>query len=216
VFSNGIIALAAVAALLVIVFKASVSALIPLYAIGVFTSFTFSQAGMAVHHIRLKEPGWRTGMFINGLGAFVSGVMTIVIATVKFTQGAWVILIAIPVLLSGLLRVHHHYQESARILRHPSRRPPLDFPRQRVIIPVFGGTAAGRCLRSAIAYAHRVFPTEVRLVRLAPPGSDNSDFLCEEPCGDEVREVALSEGNPKQALLSTSGRCAARWARARS
>jgi amino acid transporter len=202
VFSNGIIALAAVAALLVVVFKASVSALIPLYAIGVFTSFTFSQAGMAVHHIRLKEPGWRTGMFINGLGAFVSGVMTIVIAAVKFTQGAWVILIAIPVLLSGLLRVHHHYQESGRILRDPRRRPPLDFPRQRVIIPVFDGSAAGVCLRSAIAYAHRVFPTEVRLVRLAVPGTDYSDFLCEEPCGDEVREVAMSEGNPKQALLS--------------
>src|SRR5207253_4519828 len=91
VFSNGIIALAAVASVLVIVFKASVSALIPLYAIGVFTSFTFSQAGMAVHHIRLKEPGWRTGMFINGLGAFVSGVMTIVMAALTFTQAAWVI-----------------------------------------------------------------------------------------------------------------------------
>jgi amino acid transporter len=202
VFSNGIIALAAVAAVLVIVFKASVSALIPLYAIGVFTSFTFSQAGMAVHHIRLKEPGWRTGMFINGLGALVSGVMTVIIAAVKFTQGAWVILIAIPLILSGLLRVHHHYQESGRILRDPRRRPPLDFPRQRVIIPVFGGSAAGRCLRSALAYAHRVFPTEIRLVRLAVPGADYSDFLYEEPCGDEVREVALSEGNPKQALLS--------------
>src|SRR5205085_11156674 len=77
VFSNGIIALAAIAAVLVIVFKASVSALIPLYAIGVFTSFTFSQAGMAVHHLRLKEPRWRTGMFINGLGSLVSGAMTL-------------------------------------------------------------------------------------------------------------------------------------------
>jgi amino acid transporter len=202
VFSNGIIALAAVAALLVIVFKASVSALIPLYAIGVFTSFTFSQAGMAVHHLRLKEPGWRTGMFINGLGAFVSGVMTVIIAAVKFTQGAWVILIAIPLMLSGLLRVHHHYQESGRILRDPRRRPPLDFPRQRVIIPVFGDHGDDRCLRSAVAYAHRVFPTEIRVARLATPGADYGDFLRQASLGDEVREVALSEGSPKQALLA--------------
>ncbi|HKN49151.1 MAG TPA: APC family permease, partial [Actinomycetota bacterium] len=202
VFSNGIMALAAIASLLVIVFKASVSALIPLYAIGVFTSFTFSQAGMAVHHIRLKEPGWRTGMFINGLGAFVSGVMTVIIAAVKFTQGAWVILLAIPIMLSGLLRVHHHYQESGRILRDPRRRPPLDFPRQRVIIPVFGGSGDDRCLRSAVAYAHRVFPTEIRVARLATPGADYSDFLRQDPLGDEVREVARSEGSPKEALLA--------------
>jgi len=203
VFSNGIMALAAVASLLVIVFKASVSALIPLYAIGVFTSFTFSQLGMAVHHIRLKEPGWRTGMFINGLGGIVSGVMTVIIAAVKFSQGAWVILIAIPLMLAGLLRVHHHYQESGRILRDASRRPPLDFPRQRVIIPAFfpqGGDE--RCLRSALAYAHRVFPTEIRLVRLARAGADYADFLGEAPVGDEVREVALSDGSPKEALLA--------------
>jgi hypothetical protein len=202
VFSNGIMALAAIAALLVIVFKASVSALIPLYAIGVFTSFTFSQAGMAVHHLRLKEPGWRTGMFINGLGAFVSGVMTIIIAAVKFSQGAWVILIAIPVMLSGLLRVHHHYQESGRILRDPRRRPPLDFPRQRVIIPVFSTSGDDRCLRSAVAYAHRVFPTEIRVARLATPGADYGDFLRQDTLCDEVREVALSEGSPTEALLA--------------
>src|SRR5207302_135593 len=156
-FLHGIIALAAVASVLVIVFKASVSALIPLYAIGVFTSFTFSQAGMAVHHIRLKEPGWRTGMFINGLGAFVSGVMTVIIAAVKFTQGAWVILIAIPLMLSGLLRVHHHYPASGRTLRDPRRRPPLDSPPPRVIIPVLRGRGDDRRRPPAVAYAHRAF-----------------------------------------------------------
>ena len=205
-FSNGIMALAAVAALLVIVFKASVTRLIPLYAIGVFTSFTFSQAGMAVHHLRLKEPRWRTGMFINGLGSFVSGAMTIIIAATKFKEGAWVILIAIPVMLLGLLRVNAHYRESAAIQRDPGRRPPLDFPRQRVIIPVLTASADGwgreLRVRSALAYAHRVFPTEIRVALLAPPGFDAGSFLAQEPLGDEVREVALAEGDPKKALLA--------------
>ena len=207
VFSNGIIALALVAALLVVVFKASVSALIPLYAIGVFTSFTFSQAGMTRHHIKKREPGWVTGMFINGVGAFVTGVMTIVIAAVKFSEGAWVILIAIPVMLAGLLRVHAHYQESNRILRDPARKPPLDFPRQRVIIPSVATSASSGAsgepkIRAALAYATRVFPTEIRLVRLAAPGSDYASFLTEASIADEVREVALFEGSPTHSLLA--------------
>jgi amino acid transporter len=123
VFSNGIIVLSIFAALLVIVFRASVTRLIPLYAIGVFTSFTFSQAGMARRHIRLREPGWRRGLLINGVGAAVSAVMTIVIAITKFIDGAWLILIAIPVILTVLLRINHHYKEVGRQLRHPDRRP---------------------------------------------------------------------------------------------
>ena len=101
VFSNGIIVLAGFAALLVWVFDASVTRLIPLYAIGVFTSFTFSQAGMAKHHITQKEDGWRKGLAINGFGALVTAVMTAVIAATKFAYGAYIILIAIPVMLVG-------------------------------------------------------------------------------------------------------------------
>src|SRR6185503_6662952 len=88
VFSNGIIALSLLGSLLVIVFKASVTRLIPLYAIGVFTSFTFSQLGMAKHHVTLKEPGWKTGLAINGAGGVVSGLMTLIIAVVKFPGDA--------------------------------------------------------------------------------------------------------------------------------
>ena len=80
VFSNGIVVLSVFAGLLLIVFKASVTNLIPLYAIGVFTSFTFSQAGMAKRHTTLREPGWRKGLAINGFGAVVTAVMTVIIA----------------------------------------------------------------------------------------------------------------------------------------
>src|SRR5438270_4007443 len=89
VFSNGIIILATLSSIIVIVFKASVTHLIPLYAIGVFTSFTFSQLGMAKHHLVKKEEGWRVGLFFNGLGGIVSGLMTIPIAAVECTPRAW-------------------------------------------------------------------------------------------------------------------------------
>src|SRR5437773_6164415 len=83
VFSNGIISLAVAAIVLVVITEAKVDRLIPLYAIGVFTSFTLSQGGMARHHVRLKEPGWRKGLFINGLGAVLSLVVDIILGVTK-------------------------------------------------------------------------------------------------------------------------------------
>ena len=169
VFSNGIVVLSVFAGLLVIVFKASVTSLIPLYAIGVFTSFTFSQAGMAKHHTTLREPGWKKGLAINGFGAMVTAVMTVVIAATKFSSGAWIILIAIPVMLVGLLKVNRHYEETAAALSDPARRGPVrDLPRQRVVIPV---RTPGPEDVYATAYAKRVLPLEVRIVHFAPDGN---------------------------------------------
>jgi amino acid transporter len=175
VFSNGIIVLAVLSSVLVIAFKASVTHLIPLYAIGVFTSFTFSQLGMAKHHVTKKEEGWRVGLFFNGLGGIVSGIMTIIIATVKFKQGAWAILIAIPIMLFGLIRVNKHYKEAGASLRDPARRGALrETPRQIVIIPV---AEPGRANVYAAAYASRVFPLEVRLVHFADWGEPLDELI---------------------------------------
>src|SRR3954469_5554295 len=110
VFSNGIVLLATAAAGLVVLFQADVTHLIPLYAIGVFTSFTLSQAGMSVRHVRLKEDGWRVGLAINATGAVVTGVVTVVIAITKFTHGAWAIMILVPVLVFLLVRLNHQYE----------------------------------------------------------------------------------------------------------
>ena len=85
--------------LLVILFRADVHKLIPLYAIGVFTSFTLSQAGMAKRHLRLREPGWRHGLAINGLGAVTTAVVTVVIAITKFAHGAWAVMVFVPVMV---------------------------------------------------------------------------------------------------------------------
>src|SRR5204863_8983916 len=96
--------------LLVIVTGAKVDRLIPLYAIGVFTSFTLSQAGMARHHVREKEPGWRSGLVINGVGAVLTAVVDIVIAVTKFTHGAWVIVVLVPIMVVFLVRLAHQYE----------------------------------------------------------------------------------------------------------
>ncbi|HSR27713.1 MAG TPA: APC family permease, partial [Actinomycetes bacterium] len=110
VYSNGILVLAAGAVFLVIAFKASVHALIPLYAIGVVTSFTLSQSGMARRHLRLREPGWRKGLLINGAGALITLVVLVVIAVTKFADGAWMVCVAIPLLVLLLQRVQRTYR----------------------------------------------------------------------------------------------------------
>jgi len=177
VFSNGIIVLAGFAGLLIIVFKASVTRLIPLYAIGVFTSFTFSQAGMAKHHLTLREPGWRKGLAVNGFGAIVTAVMTVIIAATKFAGGAYIILIAIPVMLYGLIKVNRHYKEAAEALSDPGRRgPSIDrsWPEhQRVVIPV---DVPGPDDVYAAAYANRVNALDVNLLHVAEPGT-SVDYL---------------------------------------
>ncbi len=121
VFSSGIIWLAVASSALVVAFNASVTNLIPLYALGVFTSFTLSQAGMAKRHLRLREPGWRVGLAINGLGAVVTGVVDVVIAIVKFKPkgsvgGAWMVLVLVPVLVFLLVRMNHQYEAEDREL----------------------------------------------------------------------------------------------------
>jgi hypothetical protein len=175
VFSNGIMVLSGFAIVLIVLFKASVTRLIPLYAIGVFTSFTFSQLGMAKRHLGLREPGWRTGLFFNGLGGIVSGLMTVIIASTKFSQGAWIILITIPVMLMGLIRVNKHYEAAKRSLRDPERTGPVrDLPRQTVVIPV---GEPGPNDAYAVAYAQRVLPREVRLVHFAPAGTSVEELL---------------------------------------
>jgi amino acid transporter len=162
VFSRGIVALAAVASLLIIVFQASVTGLIPLYAIGVFLSFTLSQSGMARHWLksgRLKvgeerrerggtvrhDPRWRWKMALNACGAVLTAVVTMVFAVTKFTDGAWVVLLIIPTIVVVFFKIHHHYVDLAERLSLDNYGPPTRVDRHRVILPISGihrGTVA--------------------------------------------------------------------------
>ncbi len=117
VYSNGIVVLALLASTLIIVFKGIVTSLIPLYAIGVFLSFTLSQSGMAVHFWRLKEYGWQAKAALSAFGAFLTAIVTIVQAVTKFTIGAWIVVVLIFVLLVAFSKVHKHYIELGNKLR---------------------------------------------------------------------------------------------------
>lgn len=155
VFSRGIVVLALFASGLVIFFRASVSALIPLYAIGVFLSFTLSQGGMALRwwksgHLRpgetIKErgstvqydPGWRHKMIINALGAFCTLVVMFIFAIFKFTEGAWIVLLIIPLLVVVFYSIHRHYKGLARQLSLENHMGPNFIRHNQVIMPIAG------------------------------------------------------------------------------
>jgi len=166
VYSNGIIALAAAAALLVVVTGAEVTRLIPLYAIGVFTGFTLSQSGMTRHHLRKREEGYRKGVAINGFGAVLSAVVALIIAVTKFADGAWVILIALPMLVLLFLRVHHQYEGERQLLEGDvpaaAKAPIL----RRHVVLVFVDKLDMATAR-AIQYARTLTPDELRAVHFA-------------------------------------------------
>ena len=116
VYSNGIILLSICAGVLVIIFKGEVNAIIPLYAVGVFTSFTLSQAGMVRHWFQEQTRGWRASAIMNGLGAFATLVVLLVIISTKFLLGAWLVVIAIPLVVTLFAAIHRHYQYVAERL----------------------------------------------------------------------------------------------------
>ena len=136
-FSNGIIVLSVLAGALLVVFDGDTHALIPLYMIGVFVSFTLSQAGMVRALAALREPGWRASAVVNGVGAVVTGVVLVVVAVTKFAEGAWIILLMIPILVV-------HLRGHAPALRQRRRRPalrgwrPVPDGRHVVIVPIGG------------------------------------------------------------------------------
>jgi hypothetical protein len=124
-YSNGIVGLAATAAILLVAFGGVTTALIPLYAVGVFTSFTLSQWGMVQRHRRLKEPGWRFGAVVNGIGAAATLIVLLVVLISKFTIGAWIPAVVIPLLVLLLRGIKKHYESiGADLDVPPGWRPP--------------------------------------------------------------------------------------------
>jgi len=117
VYSNGIVVLAAAAMGLIVMFHGDTHHLIPLYAVGVFVTFTLSQTGMVVRHLRLRESGWRVHCVINGVGAFATGIVALVIAGAKFAHGAWMVVLFIPSLVFVFHKIHQHYIELGNQLR---------------------------------------------------------------------------------------------------
>lgn len=120
VFSNGIVGLMVASIAILVVYRAEVHSLIPLYAVGVFTSFTLSQSGMVIRWLRLRTQGWRRRAAMNGFGALLTGVVTVVILVTKFTNGAYIVLVAVAVLVAAFYTVRRHYSRVARFLEPQS------------------------------------------------------------------------------------------------
>jgi amino acid transporter len=131
VYSNGIILLSLFAGALVIIFRGNTSAIIPLYAVGVFTSFTLSQAGMVRHWYKERTSGWRPSAIMNGIGTLATLIVLGVIVTTKFLGGAWVVVVAIPLLVSLFLAIRRHYQYVEKRLTLEDLEPRSYIPRPK-------------------------------------------------------------------------------------
>lgn len=176
VYSNGIIALSAAAGLLVVVTRAEVTNLIGMYAIGVFLSFTMSQAGMARHHVRKKEPGWRGGLVVNGIGAVVSGIVCLVIAFVKFSSGAWVVILLVPVMVWLLTRLNRQYESEIHELGHEVANAVgeriLKYHTVLVLVD-----KASRATALGIKYGRALMPDELRCVHIAVDPAEAKELI---------------------------------------
>ena len=160
VFSNGIVILGVFACFLLILFHGDTHALIPLYAVGVFISFTLSQTGMVRRWLTKKGPHWRKNLIVNGAGAVTTGIATIILATTKFTQGAWIVFLLILILIWMFRSIRSHYKAvSEQIALTRDHRPPI--PRRNiVIIPI---SAVDQAVVRAVDYA-RSRAGEIRAV----------------------------------------------------
>ena len=155
VFSNGILVLAGFAGLLLIVFGGDTHALIPLYAVGVFVSFTLSQSGMVRHWWRERATGWRRRMIVNGLGGTATAIVTVVIAVTKFAHGAWIVVLVIPALVAAFVMMRRHYDEVARDLSLSGLEPVPEF--QHTVLVLVGDVHRG--VVRAVQYARTLAPT---------------------------------------------------------
>ena len=172
VFSNGVIFLAFMASVLVIVFKGDITKLIPLYAFGVFTGFTLSQAGMVVHHFKLREPRWKPSAFINGLGAVTTGLVAIVVVVSKFVEGAYIPALLIPMMVVIFRSIGRHYTHVRAAVAAPvGYRAPRH---THTVVVLVGGVNRG--ILNALQYSSSLAPD--RLIAVSVVGdADEQEAL---------------------------------------
>jgi amino acid transporter len=179
VFSNGIIVLTVTSVALLLAVGATVNALIPFYAIGVFTGFSFAGFGMVRYHLRNKERGWRHKLVINGAGGAYTALVVAIFAVVKFTEGAWLVVVVFPVMVFVLIRLNREYRMEAGVLENlGERKPPPDppnYPRRTVLVFVDDYDLA---TIAALRYARGLRPTALRAVH----------FVIDQRQADRLRE----------------------------
>ena len=172
VYSNGIVFLSLIASGLIVGFGGNVSKLIPLYAFGVFTGFTLSQAGMVVHHRRLQETGWKWKLAVNAVGAVTTGVIAAVVVISKFTQGAWIPAVVIPLVVLLFRAIKRHYAKLSQALKigddvHPGHRT-------NTMVVLVGGVHAGTI--AGVEFAKSLRPDHLLAVHITTSEEDGKLF----------------------------------------
>ena len=187
-FSNGILVLSVFAAILIVAFHGDTQSLLPLYMIGVFVSFTLSQAGMVIHWRKTKETGWKTSAFINGFGAVVTGVVLVIVAVTKTLEGAWIVLLLIPIIVTIFKATRRHYDHVAAqlTLRGYTPQPRVH---NTVLIPIGG---IQRAVVEALRYAETL-SDDVRAVYVDVDAAATQQLQKEwETWGGKVKLVVLA------------------------
>jgi amino acid transporter len=172
VFSNGIVFLSLVSAVLIWAFDGNVTKLIPLYAFGVFTGFTLSQTGMVVHHRREREEGWQWKAVINGIGAVFTAIVAMVVVVSKFTQGAWIPAVVIPLMVLLFRGIHRHYVRLGEALRMTAGERPEKLATTMVVL--VGGLHRGTV--SGIEFAKSLHPDRLIALHIAESEEDAERF----------------------------------------
>jgi amino acid transporter len=193
VFSNGMLVLATIAGLLLWIYRANTNSLIHLYVIGVFTAFTISQAGMVRHWFRLRGGRWRGKAAINGVGATATGLVTLIVAYTKFAEGAWLVVVAVPLLVLAMLGIRRHYRRVARRLRAGAAAvaaAPATASKTLLLVESLDGAT-----EEALWFARTVSP-EFRAVHVPHRGADP---------GIRPRWFRFSGGTPPLEVLDRSG-----------
>jgi hypothetical protein len=187
VFSNGVVFLAVAAGALLIAFGGITTALIPLYAVGVFTSFTLSQTGMVKRHLNLREPGWHRNIVVNAVGAAATFLVLIVVAVSKFAVGAWLPIVVIPLVITLFTAIRRHYDRvSSALVIEPAEARPIAI--NHTVIVLVGRVHKG--VLKALAYAQSLRPQ--RLVALYVSYDEEDQKNIEQQWRDFAIEVPLT------------------------
>ena len=170
VFSNGIVILAVLAAILIIAFGGITNALIPLYAVGVFTSFTLSQLGMVIHHRKAREPGGVRRSVVNGIGAASTFVVLLIVAITKFSNGAWLPIVVVPLIILLFVAIKRHYDRVARVLQVSPEAARPEAINHTVVVLVGRGVHQG--VLKALSYARSLRPQHLVAVYVSYEDDD--------------------------------------------
>jgi amino acid transporter len=198
VYSEGIWALTVLAAILLIAFGGVTDRLIPLFAVGAFLAFTLSQAGMVAHWWKSRRPAAMSRMAVNGLGAGATAATVVIVATVKFMAGAWIVVLLVPALIALMLAVHRHYQRTDRQLLTTAGHKPYGLQEPIVIVPIVQwNSLAENALRLALTLSH-----EVEVLHIE---SEEGEVSIERQCSAPLEVLALeaNQATPRVTVIKS-------------